>query len=102
MGLKNEKQNLTKEGTSFNVKIQNVVSQIEMPELFSTKSLTKEQLKNYINELEQRLKTCEEASKKADTDLLIAMGVQAQAFTMLSNIMKTKHDTATMAIQNIR
>jgi phage protein D len=63
---------------------------------------TKVTLEKEISALEARLATLDELTQKMQLELQDAMNKQQQAFNMISNIMKSFHDTAKSMINNLR
>jgi len=57
---------------------------------------------NYLKSLEDKLNTLDEDSQLAVFDLQRASEKQTKAIQMMSNILKTFHDTAKAITQNIR
>jgi predicted nuclease with TOPRIM domain len=63
---------------------------------------TKVTLEKEIAMLESKITTLDDMTQQMQLELQDAMNKQQQAFTMISNIMKSFHDTAKSVINNIK
>jgi hypothetical protein len=75
-----------------------IVTVLTAPDLDSA---SKEQLENYIADLEQQLSTVVHDAQSANIDLQNSLQKQQQTIQMLSNVSKILHDTAMAVIRKI-
>jgi hypothetical protein len=76
-----------------------IVSVLTAPDLVSA---SKEQIENYITELENAISKVGNDAQLANIDLQNALQRQQQSLQTISNLSKTVHDTAMAIIRRIR
>jgi len=86
------------DGETITVRGHQIVTVLTVPDLGSA---SKEQLENYIIDLEQLLSTVGDDAQLANIDLQKSLQKQQQTIQMLSNVSKMVHDTATAVIRKI-
>jgi hypothetical protein len=86
------------DGETITVRGHQIVTVLTAPDLDSA---SKEQLENYIADLEQQLKTVGDDAQLANIDLQNILQKQQQTLQTLSNVSKMLHDTAMAIIRKI-
>ena len=87
------------DGETITVRGHQIVTVLTAPDLDSA---SKEQLENYIADLEQQLSTVGNDAQLANIDLQNSLQKQQQTLQTLSNVSKMLYDTAMAIIRNIR
>jgi hypothetical protein len=86
------------DGETITVRDHQIVDLLAVPNL---KVATKEQLENFLKDLEQQLSTVGDDAQMANVDLQNMLQKQQQTLQMMSNISKMLHDTALAVIRKI-
>ncbi len=87
------------DGVSLTVRGNMIVSMLSVPNIAKA---PKEQLQEYIDELEQEMRSAENDARQANIDLQHSLNRQAQTIQTISNFSKMLHDIAKSVIDNMR
>ena len=86
------------DGQSVTVRGHQIVAALTPPDLGSA---SKEEMENYIKDLEEQLSSVGDDAQLANIDLQNALQKQQQTLQTMSNISKMLHDTAMAVIRRI-
>jgi len=86
------------DGASIIIRDHQIVSIITVPDL---ENASKEQLENYVDDLEEQLSTVGDDAQLANIDLQNMLQKQQQTIQMMSNISKSLHNTAMAVIRKM-